>query len=89
MHPRLIEAATSPTSRTEGDRIVAEEVPGALSAQSGYTGAFTVPAKPGGSELTIVLWQTEGQARCAPARHSAAFEMAGRRLVAASINQRQ
>jgi hypothetical protein len=36
MHPRLIEAATNPTSRTEGDRIVAEEVSGALSAQSGY-----------------------------------------------------
>ena len=51
-------------------------------------GALTVPDPAGGHELTIVLWQTEAQARRALTDYSAAFRTGRRRLVAASPRQR-
>jgi hypothetical protein len=89
MHPRLIKADTSAEPRPDLGAIDTEELLGALKALPGYTGAFTAPDDAGGDELTIVLWQTEAEARRALAQYRAAFPTAGRRLVAASVNQRQ
>jgi hypothetical protein len=85
MHTRLIEADTAREPRTEVDTTVAEQLLGALKHQPGYAGAFTVPDQARGDELTIVLWQTEAQARRALAEYGAT---ARRRLVAASVRQR-
>ena len=89
MDPRLIEPDASAEPRTDLCPIDTEELLGALKALPGYTGAFTTPDDAVGDELTIVLWQTEAQARRALAQYRADFPTAGRRLVAASVNQRQ
>ena len=88
MHTRPIEADLAPEPRTDLDATVADQLLGALKAEPGYAGALTAPDPAGGHELTIVLWQTEAQARRALTDHGAAFLTARRRLVAASLHQR-
>ena len=87
MHTRPIEANSTREPRTDLDTTVAEQL-AALKAEPGYAGALTVPDPAGGHELTIVLWQTEAQARRALTDYSAAFRTARRRLVTASLRQR-
>jgi len=84
MHTRPIEADSTREPRTDPDTTVAEQLLAALKAEPGYAGALTVPDP----ELTIVLWQTEAQARRALTDYSAAFRTARRRLVTASLRQR-
>jgi hypothetical protein len=88
MHTPLIEDHAAPERRAELEPIVTDELLAPLQAEPGYTGALNVPDHASGNELTIVLWQTEAQARRALAEHGPAFLTARRRLVAASVRER-
>jgi hypothetical protein len=88
VYAALIESRTTPRWRSETDRIVTNALIGALETEPGYTGALNLPDQAHGESATIAVFQTEAQARRALAEHAPRFLSIGRRLIAASVQQR-
>jgi hypothetical protein len=88
MHAQLIEGSTTPQRRPDTDCIVTDELIPALETEPGYAGALNLPDQANGARLTIVIFQTEAQARRALGQYAPRFLSLGRRLIAASAPHR-
>ncbi|MFL5836193.1 MAG: hypothetical protein ACJ76K_06350 [Solirubrobacteraceae bacterium] len=73
MYAQVIEGGTTPTRRTEMDRIVTDQLIPALAAEPGYAGALNLVDRESGDAMMVVLWDEEAQARRPLPEYGAAF----------------